>query len=540
MKPPPGAGRDALLQSSRRVDWRFLLPSPELPEVACAAAELPPDLAAGLRRHAGRVVEIDLETAACRPARFDCVVLRNPTPRSIEAAAAVAGARGCIYAELEGATLKALLTRVRARRALARAGFSRAELHWHWPSFAECAEIVPLGDPAPLRLSLRRRRSSWGARLRAAAARAVPRQALALIAPCLSVVAVRPDDPPPGPAVLRHLERSFERLRLARYGVQAPLSGLFVTPRFRASQHVVVLVADRASPEPRLVVKVPRLRGGASGVEREAANLAALHEAWPNAAGRAPRVVALEEIGGRLALVETALRGEPMTPALVRRHPRRCLEAGLALLAELPGRPADERWLERLVEQPLRRLAERLPKGAEQDLIERTLAVVEPLRRAPLELPFEHGDVSAPNLFFVDRRRAGLVDWELAEPRGLPLGDAVFFLTFAALAQAAARTPEAQRAAFARAFIEEGAWAPAALRAHAARRGVPGELIAPLFVACFARYVARLLDRLCGDPAEAVRPAAIDDADATHGWLCENRYYRIWRDACEASSRLRW
>jgi aminoglycoside phosphotransferase len=532
-------GSDALLQASRRIDWRFLLATPELGSVACVSATGAPDLIADLRQHVEHVVVVEdnrIDEAA--GSGCDCVVLRNPAPDDIARAASLVDRGGHVYVELERKGLARRLDPARCRGALLKAGFSAPRLYWHWPSFSACAEIVPLSDPGPLRLALSRRRSSRAARAGAALARVLPRRALELAAPSVSIVARRQIDSA-SPAVIEHLEQNRERLDLAGHGLGGAISGLLVTPRFRASRHVVVLVTPRASPEPRLVVKVPRLRADTSGIEREAANVDEIQAARPGGYEGIPRVVALDEIGGRRALIETALASAPMTPALVRRHPDRCVEAGLGLISELPRAPAEPAWFERLLERPLGRFAARFRDSEDAELVERTLALLAPLRSASLDLAFEHGDLSAPNILISRSWHAGLVDWELAEPRGLPFADLCFFLTYVSLARARARELPAQVRAFERAFLTRDAWTSDVVRRHAAERATPLALVPLLLVACFARYAARLLDRLDGDlpgfDADARDPVAPAEA-GTVAWLHDNRYYQFWRRALEAAS----
>src|SRR5262245_56876645 len=129
--------------------------------------------------------------------------------------------------------------------------------------------------------------------------------------------------------VLTYLQTNRQRLDLARYGVPEKLSSVVVTPRFRASSHVVFLVLAPGRPEPLLVAKLPRLGGSISApalpsneeygaasvsVKREVANLRAVQAGRAGGYESIPRVVAFEEYLGRPILVETALVGDPLDP----------------------------------------------------------------------------------------------------------------------------------------------------------------------------------------------------------------------------------
>lgn len=132
---------------------------------------------------------------------------------------------------------------------------------------------------------------------------------------------------------------------------------------------------------------------------------------------------------------------------------------------------ADESY-ERLLEKPLRRFGAVLPEDS--DLVERTLELVRPLREGHVPPVFEHGDLSHPNLIRLADGRVGVVDWELAEPRGLPAHDLCFFLAYAAFARGPAGTTDQQLRAFDEAFFGPDAWARPLLEGYADRTG--GEL----------------------------------------------------------------
>jgi aminoglycoside phosphotransferase len=371
--------------------------------------------------------------------------------------------------------------------------------------------------------------------------------------------------------VLTYLEANRQRLDLARYGVPERLSSVVVTPRFRASSHVVFLVLAPGKPEPLLVAKLPRLGGSSASVEREVANLRAVQTGRAGGFHSIPRVVAFEEYRGRPILVETALVGNPMDPAAVRRDQDQCCTMVVSWLAELPrpARRADSAvpvtaasrlthstnaeqavagldiqqagsehmisWFSRLVEQPLRHFECVFPLSVEeQRLLERTWELIAPLRDADLPSVFEHGDLSHPNIMLLRNGEPGVVDWELAEPRGLPTYDLFFFLTYIAFASHNARKGDEHLAAFHTAFFGHAAWARPYVAAYAGRLRLPPHTLTPLFVLCWARYMTSLLQRL--DAAPASGRLGRETAD----WLRANRYYALWRHAVLNARGLDW
>jgi aminoglycoside phosphotransferase len=338
-------------------------------------------------------------------------------------------------------------------------------------------------------------------------------------------------------SVLTFLHSNRQRLDLDRYSATAQFSSIVLTPRFRASSHVVFLVMAKGKSEPLLVAKVPRLANASASIEREVAGLRAVQSLRPQGFDSIPRVIAFEPYCGYPLLVETALVGQPMDPAAVRRDLAGCCETVLGWLAEVQ-QPAqhDASWFARLAERPLHYFEEVFPLSAEEARrLLQTLELVAPLRDMRLPLVFEHGDLSHPNIMLLRRGGLGVVDWELAEPQGLPAYDLFCFLVYAAFAKHNARAGGDYLSAFQTAFFGRAAWARPYMLAYAKRLGLPTEALTPLFILCWGRYVANLLMRL-------------GDADAPQGrleqstadWLRANRYYALWRYSVTHVHDLAW
>jgi len=377
--------------------------------------------------------------------------------------------------------------------------------------------------------------------------------------------------------VLTFLNANRKRLDLDRYSAGRRLSTLMVTPRFRASRHVVFLVFAGARREPILVAKLPRLPGGRWGIEREAANLRAAGVLLKEA-GSIPRVVACEPYRGHPVLVETALAGRPMGPDTVRRKPAHCCRTMIDWLAKMRGpddlsetenslhggwvprascpctgetpvapdcasistshltaHRDDERFW-RLIERPLSEFDSAFPLSADEGrLLEDTRRAVSALDGGNLPSVFEHGDLSHPNVMILRDGGAGVIDWELAEPRGLPAMDLFFFLTYAAFALNRAGTNGEYLRAFHAAFFERSAWARPFVSAYARRLQLPPETLTPLFVACWARRAIGLVARL-DEAEEAGKPIGRNTAQ----WLRANRYYGLWRHTLSHLDELSW
>lgn len=524
-----GAAGDALLQCARRSDFRFLLPDPHPREVAILG-EPAPDLVESLRALGARVRLLDARDATrARDADPpELVLARGGSRELVERAHALLRPGGHLYVEARRASAAGLAAAAR------RAGLRDVATHWHWPDFARALEIAPLDDPGALRHALSRRRSRPSSRAKAWLAGGLARVgALPRLAPCVSVLARKegPGEGAPGAGAIRFLEANRERLGLSRRGIRGPLSYLLVTPRFRASRHVIFLALEPGRPEPVLVAKLPRL-ADATALAREAANLRAVE---PRGAPLAsvPQVVAFEACGDRAILVETALAGSALDAATVRRDFAPWGNAVADWLAGLGRSALEPGWFERLVEAPLDALARLASLSAEEArAIEQTRALAARLRGGPPPAVFEHGDLSPPNVLRLRDGGIGVLDWELADPHGLPAGDLFFFLTWAAWARERAESREARVAAFGRAFFGRDAWARPFVLAYARQLGLPLASLTPLFALTWARTLARFVDRLDGSAGPFARGSS--------EWLRQNRYYHAWRQSLACADELRW
>ena len=323
------------------------------------------------------------------------------------------------------------------------------------------------------------------------------------------------------------LQENWQRLELEGLGRPADLSYLMLTPRFKASSHLIFFVLDRKRAHPVLVAKVPRIPGDHGRLEREAANLRWLQGIRPEGFDSVPRVVAFEDFRGNRFLVETALTHETMRPALVRRRPQACTDAVLDWLLDVQlatHKAGDGTQVKRALKTTLATLERAFPgDGTEAQLLRETRRAVNPLLEERVPLVCEHGDLSAPNVLIGPSDAIGVVDWELAQPEGLPGVDLFFFLTYIAFARRRAQKLSEYLRAFHEAFWGEPAWTRSFVQRYCDALELPAPVLKPLFVLCWTRYVAGLIQRL-----QSAQP---DQAELTHDtlhWLRTNRYYALW------------
>jgi glycosyltransferase involved in cell wall biosynthesis len=205
----------------------------------------------------------------------------------------------------------------------------------------------------------------------------------------------------------------------------APL--LLLTGGHRSINKVVALAFERGSEKPASALKFARVAEAEPGLEREAEVLRRLGEERPDLAG-VPRLLGSGRRDDRFAVAEGAVEGRPLLDVL---RPDNFEEIGIrvtGLLVELAGGEpgADAGWRQRLVTGPLAWFEEAFaPALAASDL-----ALARDLLAGIGELPLaaEHRDCSPWNILLAATGEPVLLDWESAEPKGLPGMDLVYFL----------------------------------------------------------------------------------------------------------------
>ena len=190
------SNRDAELQLARRVDWRFLLPKPDLPDTAyvgrsnIALLESLKVFSASLQVLSNDRIQLQ---------RFSLVVAHTPTATELQQSFQAVKPGGHIYVEVcrETQSRNAAKERIGQpndfSRAFRRQGLLDVQLHWHWPDFDACCELVPCMDQKALVCALRRRgtgfRSSWKSY---SAALLVRSNLITRFIPCFSILGHQP------------------------------------------------------------------------------------------------------------------------------------------------------------------------------------------------------------------------------------------------------------------------------------------------------------------------------------------------------------
>lgn len=437
-------------------DWAALLPGGRLGSVAVLGP-----LSPGVDQ-AGRTA------APTRPgAPADTVIVTDDRASAVRTAVAMLRPGGVVRIERSRRRRRA-----RTRRMLRAAGLTDVTTWWARPAVDDPRCLIRLEDRVAAATVVRtvadrRRRTGIEAGL--------ARWGLAdLVAREVSIMAVAPD-PDAAPALA------------------APAAGrridALVTPGYRRSRVVIGIATDGSGRRLHSVAKVARRPEHDAHVAAEAAVLEELDRRAGGFPG-APQQARVDRRGGRSVLVEGAVVGEPLDRRAVRRDPVGALVAGRRWIDGLPRRaptvPAEDGRAEALLRGPLTAVAAR--PGIRAATVEAAAEVLEQLERVPLPVVFEHGDLGHPNLLVRDGA-LGAVDWERAQPDGLPLHDLVFLVAYLTESIERSPAPAPLGRAVVRALRPHG-WARPELDVHAERLALDRSVIPALQVASWTRYLA--------------------------------------------------
>lgn len=287
----------------RRLDWRFLLSDPGLGQVVYLGPRKG-ELRRALRRFTGSLVEDPESATMVGP--FEVAVVASNRIADVRRAATLLKPGGSLYWEVDRrrSPLGPVGFLTDPRNALAPLDLTDVRAHWHYPNLESARMILP-PTPVAIDYALRRRSASRSVPARLLV-RTLPWRMLPRLVPSLSILARRPGgteeaeeaSAPPATTTLTGFD-----------GPEKPPPYVLLTPRFRASRHVITAFLDPENGDAVSVAKTVRFPGDPSSVTREALAIQAAAALLPDPCS-VPRFHALGSCGEGTPEIEPSGDGE--------------------------------------------------------------------------------------------------------------------------------------------------------------------------------------------------------------------------------------
>jgi hypothetical protein len=435
----------------RRVDWRFLLADPEPGRIGCFCKGM---LAEAILQLDTRVVGSGNGVGS----DCDLVVLVDPDPKELTAAWMALRQGGLCYVEWHSALPGHGAEE--ARRALDLADFTETTCYLPipGPARAPASLWIPLGVPGATYYLRRNGPRPHGLlpRMRRLAGRLLYR-----VQPrargCVPICAVARKPNVPGTILSGHSTVQGQLIDLIRerwgeWGLGIPpqgLSALLLTGGEHSLNKIVALIFAGSERRPRLALNYPRTPDALPGVLREAKNLKTL-QATSQVQG-VPRFVSLEQGSRAAVLAETALTGTSFDNLVTPQRYRSLAQRGTDWLVELAGKSSPvtrSGWESRLIDPVVAEFEAAYGPVLRPGLLEQARRRLQQI--GPLPLVWEQRDFAPWNLLDLGRGKLGVLDWESAEPMGLPAMDLIYYLTYLCLYLDNAKGPEESRNSYRR------------------------------------------------------------------------------------------
>jgi aminoglycoside phosphotransferase (APT) family kinase protein len=267
------------------------------------------------------------------------------------------------------------------------------------------------------------------------------------------------------------------------------------------SQKVLVLLTPPGQTRPTGLVKLTRSAKYVDRLDNEERALRALTE-LASFADRVPVPWFAGRHGGRAVLGQSALAGSPFSAST--RWSADCvlLEDCLTALGDLAASTVSYAAASDVADA-LAALIDRYervyaPPDGESGALREQVAVLAALP-GPLPVVLQHGDPHPGNLLVSAAGRTLFLDWESADPRGVPLWDILyFFRSYAAAASKRDGLRDQVRGA-ARHMVHGsplGDRLVAAIHREATATGLPREAITPLIHACWVHHALEEATRM--------------------------------------------
>lgn len=277
----------------------------------------------------------------------------------------------------------------------------------------------------------------------------------------------------------------------------------FSAPGAYNSQKVLYLLFDRQGERPEYVVKMTRDPAFNGRLENEWRALTLLAEQGIGDVETLPRPTFLGRNAGLAVLGETAVGGAPFlerTEATAQcPHALDAVEWLVDLAGATAGRPVGAAE----AAAALGMLRDRFHELYTPDPGLRSFLgdQIDHVAASASEFPlvFQHGDPGCWNLVVTQSGRLGFLDWEAAEPNGMPLWDLFYFLRSYGVAVSRAAGTHDPTESFVRHYLEEsdlGVILVDAVRLVCERTRLDPRLVEPLFYTCWMHRALKEATRL--------------------------------------------
>jgi hypothetical protein len=311
---------------------------------------------------------------------------------------------------------------------------------------------------------------------------------------------------PAPPAYLSEIARmSGVDLSNFRWGMAAP--GAY------ASQKILFFLFPPSAPAPRYVAKVPHSPALSPRLENAWRSLTLLKELGIGDPETVPQPAFFGHHAGLAVVGETALSGTAFRSRTEATPGCPSFRSALEWIIRLAEAPAGRGLAEpERVAAALGRLFERFNEiyRLSSDHRELLAGEIERLGRAsePIPTVVQHGDPGTWNLLVTASGRVAFLDWEAAEPRGMPLWDLLYFMRSYGILVSRREGVRDSLEAFARQYLtgsELGDRLGNAVRRLCESIGLAGELVRPLFFTCWMHRALKEAGTLTPDRLESGR-----------------------------------
>ena len=263
------------------------------------------------------------------------------------------------------------------------------------------------------------------------------------------------------------------------------------------SRKVLFFLFDRAggSPEapPAYIVKMTRDPALNARLANEYRALTLLHEKRLGDLETLPQTAFFGYHGGLAIVGETVINGLPFRTRTTATADCPYARAAIDWLVELGTATANSvaatptqvaSALEALFDQFVQ--IYQLTPGHRDFLAGQIAAIAG--SREPFPLVFQHGDPGPWNVVVTPSGRVAFLDWEAAEPEGMPLWDLFYFMRSHTVWAARVRGVQSSLGTIAQQWLHESplsAWVIASTQRYCERIGLPEHLLEPLFYTCW-------------------------------------------------------